>query len=167
MATQPGCAIIADVLFAKGNPMKRILLSTALILGTASMSLAGGWGGKDSARSDRQHQNQGQNQGQSQGQNQGQGQIANVSNAPVYNEAVTAPSMSVANACGVGFSFGSSGTMSGVYVPVSAGVTFESRTCVILREAVFFAEMGRRDLALAHMTHIKRVKKTVQATQGN
>lgn len=158
--------------------MKRILLSLALIAGSATMSLAGGWGGRDdpgasataSARASAnqaqgQSQHQGQNQGQSQSASSNQGQAQGIYNNQTYNEAVQAPSVSVANACGVGFSFGSSGTMSGVYIPISAGVTFESRTCVILREAVFFSEMGRQDLALSHMTHIARVRKTVEASQ--
>lgn len=157
--------------------MKRIiLLATAIIVGTASMSLAGGHKPRPdpAARAEARamahaaaRASANQSQGQAQQQGQMQGQVASVTNAPVYNEAVQAPSVSVANACGVGFSFGTSGTMSGVHIPVSAGVTFESRTCVILREAVFFADMGRRDLALAHMTHIRRVKKTVNAHQGN
>lgn len=153
--------------------MKRLILVTTAIIALAGSATAGGWGGNSNdnnssaASWSSANQSQGQSQAQQQGQAQGQGQIANVTNAPVYNEAVQAPSMSVANACGVGFSFGTSGTMSGVAIPVSAGVTFESRTCVVLREAVFFAEMGRRDLALAHMTHIKRVKKTVRSVQGN
>lgn len=152
--------------------MKRYLISlfTLLFIGTASMSLAGGWGGRDDPGSSaiasaRASANQGQSQGQN--QNQGQGQAQGIYNNQTYNEAVQAPSVSVANACGVGFSFGTSGTMSGVYIPISAGVTFESRTCVILREAVFFAEMGRKDLALSHMTHIRRVRKTVEASAGN
>ena len=158
--------------------MKPILLAATALILSASLAVAQGRGGggdrnDPAARAEarasahaaqRQGQNQGQAQGQQQANLQGQGQAIN--NNQVYREAVQAPSVSVANACGVGGSFGASGTMSGVYVPLSAGITWESRTCVIVREAQTLYNFGDVAAARAHMGHIKRVKKTYEAMAG-
>ena len=157
--------------------MKRILLAATALILSATLATAGGQKPRQdpAARAEarasahaaqQQGQNQGQQQGQQQANLQGQGQGQAINNNQVYREAVQAPSVSVANACGVGGSFGSSGTMSGVYVPLSAGITWESRTCVIVREAQTLYNFGDVAAARAHMGHIRRVKKTYEAMAG-
>jgi hypothetical protein len=165
------------IFFAKELTMKRILLAAIALTLSASLAMAGGYKPKPdpAARAEarasahaaqRQGQNQGQSQGQQQANLQGQGQGQAINNNQVYNEAVQAPSVSVANACGIGGSFGSSGTMSGVYVPLSVGITWESRPCVVAREAQMLYNFGDVAAARAHMGHIKRVKKTYEAMAG-
>ena len=149
--------------------MKRtILLSTALILGTASMSLAGGWGGKDAARADA-HATASSwssaNQAQGQSQNQAQGQIANVTNAPVYNEAVQAPSIAAGN-CDAALSLGTNGTLSGNAIPLSVGGCWQTRTGNAVRVGALLIQAGATDDAIMILNNTAVAKRARRAA-GN
>lgn len=111
------------------------------------------------------HNAQGQLQGQGQFQGQGQTQQSNSSanNSNSVNNSIEGDdvegsvgvALGVAD-CGVGFTLGLPGY--GAF-----GISKTDTECKVIREAAMLDALGRRDLAIAHMSQIGRIKTTMQA----
>lgn len=91
-------------------------------------------------------------------QNQGQNQAQGMSNSYHSTTSPQAPAVSAgANSCAVGVGVG--GMFNG---PITLGANWNARNCQILREAEALQRFGGNGLAINHMTHIPRVKRTLE-----
>ena len=105
-----------------------------------------------------QSQNQGQAQGQIQGQGQLQGQSQDASNSNAINiEGGVSASIGGAT-CTNGLSLGVPGTG-------AIGFSLSDRDCKILTEAQFLHSIGRSDLAMIHIQHIRRFRATMDVVR--
>ena len=123
--------------------MNRYLTSTCAAVAlvcTASMSLAGGWGGRSDPGSKAIASARAASAAHASASQQ-QGQIASVVNAPVYNETVQAPSMA-AGGCDTSFSLGTDGTNSGVPIPLAIGACWKSGTGKSVDVALAYGALG-------------------------
>lgn len=110
-----------------------------------------------------QGQLQGQLQGQQQGQDQSQQANSSANNSNSVNNRVEGDdvegsvgvALGVAD-CGVGFTLGLPGY--GAF-----GISKTDTECKVIREAAMLDSLGRRDLAIAHMSQIGRIKTTMEA----
>lgn len=129
--------------------MNRYLISTCAALAlvcTASMSLAGGWGGRDDPGSSAIASARAASAAHASA-NQQQGQVASVVNAPTYNEVSQAPSIAAGN-CDAALSLGTNGTMSGNLIPLSVGGCWQTRTGNAVRVGALLIQAGAVDDAV-------------------
>lgn len=121
--------------------------------GNTNHNNSSAYSGSNSSANSNSNSNSYANQGQNQGQAQG------MSNSYHSTTSPQAPAVSAgANSCAVGVGVG--GMFNG---PITLGANWNARNCQILREAEMLQRLGGNGVALKHMTHIPRVKRTLQA----